>query len=407
MDPQSCVLAVVLYKFASFAGTQSHVVSISFSTPFPGQVSPTRAVHVPLLTQGVRDTQIPHIRESLNLHIVADTKTAAAAAAAAAASTADAAALEQQRGAASAMWHGGQQHGYKQQPARTDVAESHAHTGTSSPLPWRALHHLGTDYGEVLVNASSGQAPAYLVSAFLDTRPTMHGQRAVIAVILAIDKRIPSPRWKCLLQLQWPSASNLTSDLAITYSLGNNEAFFNYKTSTGFCECPQLLQGIFMPSSSLLASKMLQHLSLTIVETVENGDLDAALLHKPHIWVPVEQVPPLTLQEQQRYLSGKGSIAVCTPPVHTDAYAATLVGWQAFHKQMGVQQVIMYSFNPGPLIKPLMDFYADQGFAQVHEWIIPVSILESKQQPCLLPFFHASKARATYDSPPCTYHQVG
>jgi hypothetical protein len=38
--------------------------------------------------------------------------------------------------------------------------------------------------------AAVGQAPAYLVSAFLDTRPVIKGRPAEIAVIMAIDKRI-------------------------------------------------------------------------------------------------------------------------------------------------------------------------------------------------------------------------
>jgi hypothetical protein len=396
-------LAVVLYIIASFAGTQRHMVP--FTAPLVGSALHTRTVHVPALIHRSRDAREANMLGSLNKNIVADTSTTAAA---------KAAPLEQQQNFGAGGRHdGGQQrharlHDHQQQHADHVVAEPHTHNTTSSPLPWRALHHIGTDFLRGTANARNSQVPAYLVSAFLDTRPTMHGQQANIAVVMAIDKRIQSPRWKCLLQLESPHVPPQVSDLEIMYSVRNVERFFKYQASTGYCGLPQALQDIFKPYNGLHESKTLHGLSLTLFQvTKESGSFDAAVLHMQHIWVPVVFIPPLTLQQQQRYVSGEGSIAVCTPPVYTDGYAATLVGWHAFHKQMGVQQVIMYSFNPGPLIKPLMDFYARQGFAQVHEWIIPSSILEHKQQACLLPFFHASEARTTYDSPPCIYHQVG
>jgi hypothetical protein len=374
-----------------------------------------------VLIQEKVDGREVQMQESVHLRIVADRRATETAATANLANLVAAAATlgqqqsfddsgRQQGGEDNrAPFNGQQQQQQQQQQLSTKVtAAPLTQTRTSSPLPWRALHHLGPDYSAGVVNASSSQAPAYLVSAFLDIRPTMHGQQENIAVVMAIDKHTKPTSWKCLLQLDSPSVAPQVSDLSIMYSVRNNEAFFKYQASTGYCEIPQALQTMLQQNSSLHDGKTMKGLTLTVFKDNEDsGSFIAALLQKQHIWVPVVPLPPLALLQQQRYLSGEGSIAVCTPPVHTDAYAATLVGWQAFHKQMGVQQVIMYSFNPGPLIKPLMDFYAQQGFVQVHEWIIPASILERKQQPCLLPFFHASEARARFDSPPCTYHQVG
>jgi hypothetical protein len=186
----------------------------------------------------------------------------------------------------------------------------------------------------------------------------------------------------------------------------NNEAFFNFQVSTALCQLPHDLQEILLPADSSSSGTQPLQLAMTGVGPAGSSADAAAPSQQSHAWVPVELVPRLTAEEQEAYPSGEGSIAVCAPPVHTDAYASTLISWQAFQQQMGVQQVIMYSFNPGPLIKPLMDFYGSQGAAEVHEWIFPASILQDQQQECLLPFFHPSAARERYGSPPCTYHQV-
>lgn len=72
---------------------------------------------------------------------------------------------------------------------------------------------------------------------------------------------------------------------------------------------------------------------------------------------------------------------------------------------LGVAQVALYAFNPGPLLQPLLEWYQAQGFFQLLEWIIPASILKDQSQPCALPWFHASTARQRFGAPPCTYHQ--
>jgi hypothetical protein len=252
----------------------------------------------------------------------------------------------------------------------------------------------------------------------------MTGHAAEIAVIMAVDKRVNPVGWRCLVQIhgitddissssssldQWPAAasSGITLSMAVRHSVRNNEHFFNFQATTAFCQLPQDLQEeLLADHSSSSSSGQPMQLKVTVVGPAGSSTDTAPPSQESHAWVPVEVVPHLTAEEQAAYPAGKGSIAVCAPPIHTDAYAATLIAWQAFQQQLGVQQVFMYSFNPGPLIKPLMDFYESTGAAEVHEWIIPASILQDKQQECLLPFFHPSAARERYGSPSCTYHQV-
>jgi hypothetical protein len=314
-----------------------------------------------------------------------------------------------------------------QQQQQQQQEQQHTEALSGRPLPWRALHHLLNMISQSSSNTRGGallrQAPAYLVSAFLDTRPMMTGHASEIAVIMAVDKRVSPVGWRCLVQLQgstgssssnisslaqWAAAagSGITLNMAVRYSVGNNEHFFNFQATTAFCQLPQDLQEALLAEQSTSSSGQSLQLKMTVVGPAGSSTDTAPPSPPSHAWVPVELVPRLTAEEQAAYPAGKGSVAVCAPPIHTDAYAATLIAWQAFQQQMGVQQVFMYSFNPGPLIKPLMDFYESTGAAEVHEWIIPASILQDQQQECLLPFFHPSAARERYGSPRCTYHQV-
>jgi hypothetical protein len=249
----------------------------------------------------------------------------------------------------------------------------------------------------------------------------MKGHPAEVAVIMAINKHMNPQGWRCLLQLEGsssrgtesnshdqavPASRRITLDLSVRYQVANNEGFFNYKAATAFCQLSQDLQEALLPDSSSSSNHPQLQLRMTVVGPAGSVTDAAPPAQQTHAWVPVEVVPRLSAEEQAAYPSGKGSFAVCAPPIHTDAYASTLIAWQAYQRQMGAQQVLMYSFNPGPLIKPLIDFYESKGAAQVYEWIIPASIMQDQQQECLLPFFHPSAARERYGSPRCTYHQV-
>ncbi|WIA43763.1 hypothetical protein OEZ86_010186 [Tetradesmus obliquus] len=402
--------SMILYTITSFAGTERRIVSFLHHTPLAAQ--PVQPLGARVLADGLLNgaeakaaatngETKKHLADGSSRDAAAGSTAAAAAAAAMITNTNN----EQQ--VPSSGSHGQKLSGRMHAPTASHQQQQHqqptSQNRTSQPLPWRALHHLNKTSHQDQANTSSSQAPAYLVSAFLDTRPIMHSQRAKIAVIMALNMRIEYSGWKCLLRLDSSTASSQVLDLALAHTSYNNEFHFMYQASTGFCELPQALQDTLLPNSSLGATRTQPKATLTLIKASDARSFkDASWIHRPHIWVPVEVIPVLT---PQQYLSGEGSIAVCTPPVHTDGYAATLLGWQAFHKVMGVQQVFMYSFNPGPLIKPLMEFYAAQGFAQIQEWIVPFSSLNNKQQECLLPFFHASEARSQFDSPPCTYHQ--
>jgi len=91
--------------------------------------------------------------------------------------------------------------------------------------------------------------------------------------------------------------------------------------------------------------------------------------------------------------------------LHSDGYASNMVEWAEFHRLVGVDRVFVYEFNAGPLLRPLIDFYARHKLFEVFEWIIPTAIMENPQQECLLPFFHPSSARARFGAGNCTTHQ--
>lgn len=237
---------------------------------------------------------------------------------------------------------------------------------SSKPLPWRALHHLSQTSSQrssgSCGRAALGQAFAHLVSAFLDTRPMMTGQAAEVAVIKAIDKRVTPQGWRCLLQLEdsnnigstddggssqaAPASSRTALDLTVRYTVGNNEKFFNFQASTAVCQLPHDLQEKLLKGSSSSRDGEQLQLMMTVIGPAGSSPDAAAITQQSHLWVPVEAV--LTLEEQAAYPAGKGSVAVCAPPVHTDAYAYTLVAWQAFQQQMGVQQVYIIHSTLGP-----------------------------------------------------------
>lgn len=98
-------------------------------------------------------------------------------------------------------------------------------------------------------------------------------------------------------------------------------------------------------------------------------------------------------------------MAVCTPPLHTDAYAASFVEWAEFQKLVGVERVFVYDFNSGPLLRPLLQHYARTGLMRLFEWIIPQAVMANPMQKCLLPFFHPSDNRARFGAAECTTHQ--
>lgn len=290
-------------------------------------------------------------------------------------------------------------------------------------LPWRTLSHLAKDFSSSRGSSyAAAHSPAYLVSAFLDTRGLQKGKRLQVAIIIAVDKQAHKQDWYCLFEICSPAANGSShqhfhSRLKVPYMVANNEAFFAYQAATGTCSIPEGLgtaQLIKQQTSSQTPTAQQQQLYVTIVDgamavaTSSNSTAGAAPSFAGGVdsraWVRLETIPPL--QSAAVFTNTtEGSIAMCTPPIHTDAYAATLFEWAEFARLMGASKVLLYAFNPGPLIKPLIDHYQATGFFAVHEWIIPSSILQDPKQPCKLPFFHPSSSRTQYDSPGCTYHQ--
>jgi hypothetical protein len=122
-------------------------------------------------------------------------------------------------------------------------------------------------------------------------------------------------------------------------------------------------------------------------------------------WVPVEVVHELSVQQVAEYSSGKGRMAACTAPLHEDGYASSMVEWTEFQRLVGIEKVFVYDFNSGPMLKPQLDYYANQGFFEVFEWIIPTSIMRDPHQECLLPFFAPSANRVSYGAANCSMHQ--
>jgi hypothetical protein len=116
---------------------------------------------------------------------------------------------------------------------------------------------------------------------------------------------------------------------------------------------------------------------------------------------------PTVATTVEEYSQGKGSISVCTQPLRDDAYAATLTEWVEFHRNMGVDKVFLYLFNPGPYISQLIKYYVAQGTVEVLDWVMHKSILRDAHQRCILPFFVNTTGRVLYanESIPCSYHQ--
>lgn len=289
------------------------------------------------------------------------------------------------------------------------------------PLPWRALHHIAAKYSG---QGNQAPAPAYLVSAFLDTRPMKVNLRPRLAVILAVEQHQETTGWSCLVLN--PDAGGKKQHLArmtVGHVYPNNEAFLHYQTTIGYCDLPTELDSMVdtissngsgsgnggggSGSSSSNSWVKAAQPTLTVIATEQSGrqaSVEPAMIDTI-AWVPVQTIPQLSAAELANYSAGKGPVAICAPVVHTDAYASTLAEWVEFQKLMGVSSITMYSFNPGPFLKPLMDYYQSQGLLQVYEWIIPASILHNQQQECKLPFFHESANRAKFGSANCTYHQ--
>ena len=205
----------------------------------------------------------------------------------------------------------------------------------------------------------------YAVSAFADSTDQ-------VTVIMNTPRGF-SAAYDCHFRSRRNSTFVSATPLAIVARIGNNEPFLSFEASVGVC---------------ILQNRTRGAIHLTLAPHGENLALEG-----PWIRVSFSGSHPAE------------RLAVCTSPIHTDAYAASYVQWMELQRLVGVSQVFTYAFNPGPLLEPLMRHYEQQGFLRNFEWIIPRSILKNKEQQCLLPFFHPSRARDKYDSPPCTYHQ--
>lgn len=283
-------------------------------------------------------------------------------------------------------------------------------------LPWRALSHLHPDM--ISVNRRTTHAPAYLISSFLDDRGLLRGKQPRLVVIMAVNKQAKRHDWSCLVRCVDDTRGEYESytNLRIAHIVPKNEPSFQYESATGHCTVPRCVGpyklGLQAASSNLLGNS--QRLFMTVVKSPSSptgsGDNIARAAYRtadeidPRAWVLVEPITILPSHEADRS-SSQGPIAVCTPPLHTDAYAATLLEWAEFVRLMGASKVMIYAFNPGPLIKPLLDYYETTGYFDIQEWIIPSSILQAPKQQCKLPFFHPSNSRQRYDSPNCTFHQ--
>lgn len=289
------------------------------------------------------------------------------------------------------------------------------------PLPWRAVPSVARYPATNAKNAGvAAPSYAYLVSAFLDTRRLLHGKRPQVAVNMALQRKANTQDWNCLYAVR-PAGDSAAvgymshSKLVVAHTVLNNEPYFNYQAATSVCEIPLAVNitHLIWQAAADGGTSNQQQLYVTLVnsavfQTANHSNtmvsrVDSDLVD-PKSWVHVDVIPPLESVSDYSNTT-EGSIAVCTPPLHTDAYAATLVEWAEYARLMGASQVLTYAFNPGPLIKPIIDYYQDTDFFLVHEWIIPSSILQDPGQQCKLPFFHSSHNRPLYGSPICTYHQ--
>lgn len=184
-------------------------------------------------------------------------------------------------------------------------------------------------------------------------------------------------------------ATTPLSMLPAQYQSG--DAMFPFAGSYGLCST----QGLARPAAG-------QQLLATVIASTQ-----AAPPPPPDspAWVPVEVLPQLSAAQLQEHADGRGRVAICTPPLHTDAYAPFMVEWAEFQALVGVDKVFVYDFNSGPLLRPLVDHYASTGLFEVFEWLIPRAILANPDQECLLPFFHASPYRERFRAAACTMHQ--
>lgn len=164
------------------------------------------------------------------------------------------------------------------------------------PLPWRPC----------LQHNTSEQPLAFLVSAFLDTRLTPPH----IAIVAAAKKGHNFAGVLCVLQ---HGTSTTTAALRIAHANPGNGAFHGYQTSVLHCQ-----------GKEIAALKGQQELSVTLRR---ENDMPA-----PNSWVPVILIHELSPAEVTAHAEGNGDIVICTPPLHTDAYASSLIQWTEFNR---------------------------------------------------------------------------
>jgi hypothetical protein len=211
----------------------------------------------------------------------------------------------------------------------------------SQPLPWRALHHLNSSSSSSSSNAPQSPAPAYLISAFFDTRPIAFAASPRVAVIMAVTKHADLSSWQCLLsqQLQNGSTQQHSSSIKTSSKNSNNEEFLLYDAVTVFCDLPAELDGLLASSSSSSSSSKVRQelpLQVTVVAPAtsqpsgsSSSSSSRGRLQQPNAdaWVSVLLIPTAVTAAEQHaaHAAGIGSVAICGPVVHTDAYAATII----------------------------------------------------------------------------------
>lgn len=199
------------------------------------------------------------------------------------------------------------------------------------PLPWRPQYHLD--------NHSPGDysvtAPAYVISAFLDTRPVQHNMRPRIAVLTAVAPNWTVSSWKCVLSHTHNGLQELhTSDVSSS-TAADGEAEVPYNSTTLFCELPTALDNVLASGSTQNEDK----LSVTVAAAGETISSAKQLL--PEVWVDVLPIPQLTVEEREQHALGKGVVSVCAPILHSDIHAATLVEWAEFQRVSGGNRCCM------------------------------------------------------------------
>lgn len=287
--------------------------------------------------------------------------------------------------------------------ASSQTAAADSDDDADEALPWRAFAHLGAAAAASNTDArhAGAQQPvaAYGVSAFIDVRPPAPQIALIAAVANSLAMQLD---WQCLIRAAASPGSGVHGGLAFTSARSriirrstavNNERWFTHQATTLFCELP--------PPLAALQLAEVPPLRVTLARTASGGSGGGSDSIAPSAWLRVER-PAAAEHDEQRQ-----GVAVCTPPLHTDAYAATLVGWAELQRLLGASTVFVYAHNPGPFTQPLLAHYhAAGGFFELREWVIPASILSRPDQPCLLPLFaRPSRAAVRHGGVTCAHHQ--